>query len=120
MPRFGLGLALAALLAGAASAEPAAAKKRTPAPTATPTPAPLLRAAGSCLFYAPGKNVVLAEVGTTGRVFRIDAETRLETKVRVGARLRILYVEGPEGPLARRVFAGPVPDQPTPTPGANP
>ncbi|HQR45356.1 MAG TPA: hypothetical protein PK598_04975, partial [Thermoanaerobaculia bacterium] len=88
-------------------------------PTATPTPAPLLRAAGSCLSYAPGKNVVLAEVGTTGRVFRIDAETRLETRVRVGARLRILYVEGPEGPVARRVLPGPAPEKPSPTPGTN-
>lgn len=115
MPRFGPVLVLAVLVAGAASAEPAAAKKRTPTPTATPTPAPLLRAAGSCISFVPGKNLVLAEVGTTGRVFRIDAETKLETTVRAGARLRILYVEGPDGPTARRVLPGPAPGRPTPT-----
>jgi len=116
MRRLGaLGAVALVLLASAPRGE-SAAKKKTPTPTATPTPEPLLRAAGSCVSYVPGKNLVLAEVGTTGKVFRIDPKTRLETRVRAGARLRILYVEGPDGPVARRVLAGPAPPKPTPTP----
>ena len=111
---------LAALLAAAllvlfGTVPALAAPKKKPTPTATPTAEPLLRAAGSCLTYVPGKHIVLAEVGTSGRVFGIDSRTRLETKVRAGARIRILYVEGPEGPVARRILPGPAEQKPAPT-----
>lgn len=116
-------LLLAALLALPA---PAATKKKAkrrsaPRPTPTvrpyygppaPTPAPYLRAAGACMEYTPGRYVVVAEVGAKGRVFRIDGETRIEVDVRKGARLRILYLDGPEGPVARRVLQGPVAEAP--------
>jgi hypothetical protein len=109
---------IVAVLALAASPEGYAAKKKPlPTPTATPTPLPILRAAGSCLSWVPGKNLVLAEVGTTGRVFRIDSSTRIETKIRAGARLRVLYVEGPDGPIARSVLPGPIVATPTPGTG---
>ena len=117
MRRFGLAAGIAVLALAASPEGDAAKKKPRPTPTATPTPVPILRAAGSCLSYVPGKTVVLAEVGTTGRVFRIDTSTRIETKVRKGARLRILYVEGPDGPIARSILPGPVVATPTPTPG---
>ncbi|HUM01860.1 MAG TPA: hypothetical protein VL084_06215 [Thermoanaerobaculia bacterium] len=91
----------------------AASKKK---PTPTPTPAPLLRAAGSCLAWIPGKHLVLAEVGTTGRVFRVDASTEIGVKIGVGSRLRVLYEMGPEGPVARKILPGPVVSGPTPTP----
>lgn len=114
---------LAVLLAPPA---PAATKKKAkrraaprPTPTArpyygppAPTPAPYLRAAGACMEYTPGRYVVVAEVGAKGRVFRIDGDTRIEVDVRKGARLRILYLDGPEGPVARRVLQGPVAETP--------
>jgi len=110
------GALIVAVFALVASPErAAAAKKPRPTPTATPTPLPILRAAGSCLSYVPGRNLVLAEVGTTGRVFRIDSSTRIETRVREGSRLRVLYVEGPDGPIARSVLPGPVVQKPAPT-----
>lgn len=114
MGRFGLALGVAVLALAAPPEADAAKKKPGPKPTATPapTPVPLLRAAGSCLSFVAGKHLVLAEVGTTGRVFRVDSATRIETNVRAGARLRILYVEGPDGPVARRVLPGPVVEKP--------
>jgi len=109
---------LAAVLMGLSGTAPGlpAAKKKKPTPTATPTPAPLLKAAGSCLAWVPGKHLILAEVGTTGRAFRVDASTEIGVKVRVGSRLRVLYEESPEGPVARKVLPGPVVQKPTPVP----
>ncbi|HEY3349514.1 MAG TPA: hypothetical protein VGM13_07060 [Thermoanaerobaculia bacterium] len=110
-------LAIAAVLAGPGSA---AAKKKgkaapaptptpTAVPTATPTPAPELRkAAGSCLRYEAGAYIMLSEVGQPGRAFKIDSGTDITTRPRRGARLRILYVESPEGPIARKIMPGPV------------
>ena len=72
-----------------------------------PKQEPLLRAAGACMEFTPGQHLVLAEVGSTGHVFRIDADTRIEADVRKGARVRVLYLEGPEGPVARRILPGP-------------
>jgi len=66
--------------------------------------------------YLAGRYLVVAEVGATGRVFRIDGETRVEADVRKGARVRVLYVDGPTGPLARRVLPGPVAVPPPRTP----
>jgi hypothetical protein len=102
-------------LAGFLLAVPAsgATKKRhptptaTPAPTATPTPVPFLRAAGSCLRYEPGAYVVLSEVGQPGRVFRIDGKTEIMAAPRRGVRLRILYEDGADGPIARKIMPGP-------------
>lgn len=93
-------------------------KKKTRPPAATPTPRPyqgppaptpeaLLRAAGACMEFTPGQHIVVAEVGATGRVFRVNADTRVEADVRKGARVRVLYVDGPEGPVARKVLPGP-------------
>jgi hypothetical protein len=65
--------------------------------------------------YLPGEYLVVAEVGATGRVFRIDAGTRIEADVRKGARVRVLYEEGSGGPVARRVVPGPAPGAPTPS-----
>lgn len=76
---------------------------------------PLLRAAGACLRYEKDHFLVLAEVGTAGRVFHIDKSTVVAAKITTGARLRVLYVETPEGPLARRILPGPV--DATPAPG---
>jgi hypothetical protein len=98
---------LAALL-GAAPGQAAPKKKPRPTPTATPTPQVLLRAAGSCLAWVPGKHLVLAEVGTSGRVFLVDSSTEIRAEVRVGSRVRILYVQGPGGPVARKILPGPV------------
>jgi hypothetical protein len=58
--------------------------------------------------FTPGRHLILAEVGSTGRVFRVDEGTRIETEVKKGARLRVLYVDTPEGPVARRIQSGPV------------
>lgn len=80
----------------------------TPQPTPQPTPIRYLRAAGSCMEFTPGWHLILAEVGQTGRVFRIDEGTRIETEVKKGVRLRVLYVDTPEGPVARRILPGPV------------
>lgn len=66
--------------------------------------------------FTPGRHLILAEVGATGRVFRIDEATRIETEVRKGARLRVLYVDTAEGPVARRVLPGPVASSTTPGP----
>lgn len=113
-------LATASVLTALLAAPPVGAagrKKSRPRPTPTPRPlygppapkpAPLQRAAGSCIGYEPGQFLLLAEVGELGRVFRIDPETRLEVEPRRGARIRVLYVETPEGPVARDVLPGPV------------
>jgi hypothetical protein len=114
-------LLLSSLLAasGAGPAKGATTTKKKPrataAPTAvpTPTPPPYLRAAGACVRYDPGHYLVLAEVGETGRAFRIDESTSMEVKPAHGLRLRVYYVEGPDGPIARRVMPGPAP---VPTP----
>jgi hypothetical protein len=58
--------------------------------------------------FTPGRHLIVAEVGATGRVFRIDGGTRIETEVKKGVRLRVLYADTPEGPVARRVLPGPV------------
>lgn len=80
----------------------------TPVPTAVPTPEPELRkAAGSCLRYEAGAYVMLVEVGQPGRAFRIDSQTDIAARPRRGARLRILYVDTPDGPLARKIMPGP-------------
>jgi len=109
-------MAAVLLLSGSPAALLAAKKKPRPTPTATPAPVPFLRAAGSCIAYEPGNHILLAEVGTTGRVFRIDASTEVTTRPRVGSRVRILYAEGPEGPVARKILPGPVVATPTPAP----
>lgn len=126
LPVLAASLLLGALLlpvpAGAAARRRRKAKPRaTPTPAARPfygPPAPpppsYLRAAGACMEYTPGQHLVVAEIGATGRVFRIDGDTRVETEVRKGARVRILYVDGPEGPLARRILPGPVASTPAP------
>lgn len=101
----------------------AARKKKRPSPTPTrtpvvydhPRPQPAARAAGSCLRYEPGQFLVVAEVGEGGRVFRIDAQTEMSITPRIGSRVRVLYVDGPDGPIARKVMPGPV--EVTPTPG---
>jgi hypothetical protein len=80
-----------------------------------PMPEPYLRAAGACMEYLPGEYLVVAEVGATGRVFRVDTGTRIEADVRKGARVRVLYEEGAGGPVARRVLPGPAPGAPTPS-----
>ena len=118
MRRFEWVLAVAVCVLVASPEGDAAKKKPRPTPTATPTPTPvpLLRAAGSCLSYVPGKSLVLAEVGRTGKVFRIDSKTRIETRIRSGARLRILYAEAPDGPVARSILPGPIVATPTPVP----
>jgi hypothetical protein len=94
----------------------AATKKKkptpTPTPTAVPTPTPTLapelhKAAGSCLRYEPGAYVMLEEVGQPGRAFRIDSGTDITARPRRGARLRILYVETSDGPVARKIMPGP-------------
>lgn len=121
-----LGLVLLLTLPGPALAgrRKAHAKKPTPTPTATPTPrpfqgppaptaVPLRRAAGACLRYEPGRFVIVAEVGAAGHVFKVDDETKLMVTPVKGARVRVLYVDGPDGPLARTVMAGPV-ELPTP------
>ena len=124
--RVTLALLLGSLL-GAREGVAATKKKRkvTPKPTPTarpyygppaPTPEALLRAAGACMEFTPGQHLVVAEVGTTGRVFRLDADTRIETEVRKGARVRVLYVDGPGGPVARRVLPGPAAAAPPPSP----
>jgi hypothetical protein len=109
-------LLLAVLLLSAPGSEAAKRKKkkrRTPTavPTATatptPTPVPYLRAAGSCLRYEPGAYVVLAEVGHPGRAFHIDAKTEITAAPKRGARLRVLYEDGPDGPIARKIMPGP-------------
>ena len=118
-------LALALVVPGPADAATKRRKKkvRRPVPTPTerpyygppaPTPAPWRRAAGACMEYTPGQHLVLAEVGATGRVFRIDADTKIEAEVRKGARLRVLFEDGPNGPVARRVLPGPVATTRTP------
>jgi hypothetical protein len=101
-------LALAVFLAAPASG--AVKKGRltpTPVSTPTPTPIPFLRAAGACLRYEPGAYIVLSEVGHPGRVFRINASTEITAVPRRGGRIRILYEDDPEGPVARKILAGP-------------
>lgn len=111
-----LALASAAVepLEGAAKKKPptpaaTAAAEPTPAPTPARTPGPELRkAAGTCIRYEAGAYVILSEVGGPGRVFGIDSGTDVAVRARRGARLRILYVETPEGPVARKITQGPV------------
>jgi hypothetical protein len=105
-------LAFAAFLLAAPASEAAKRRKRptptpTPAPTATPTPVPFLRAAGACLRYEPGAYIVLSEVGQPGRAFRLDARTEITAPPRRGVRLRILYEDDPDGPIARKIMPGP-------------
>ncbi|MEO8055851.1 MAG: hypothetical protein ABI768_11905 [Acidobacteriota bacterium] len=111
-------LAIAVVLAGPGSAATKKKKKGTPTPvptpaptvvpTSTPTPAPELhKAAGSCLRYEPGAYIMLSEVGQPGRAFKIDSGTDITARPRRGARLRILYVDSPEGPIARKIMPGP-------------
>ena len=47
-----------------------------------------------------------------GRAFKIDASTDIATRVRRGVRLRILYVETPDGPVARKIMPGPTEEKP--------
>jgi hypothetical protein len=117
----GLARVLAAALVAAAmlgGPEASAAKRRrkptpTPAPTPTPppptpTPGPALhKAAGACLRYEAGAYIMLVEVGQPGRAFRIDSQTDITARPRRGARLRILYVDAPDGPVARKIMPGP-------------
>jgi hypothetical protein len=107
-------VAVAAVLAAPGSAATKKKRKPTPTPTpsASPTPSPtpgpeLRKAAGSCLRYEAGAYVMLSEVGQPGRAFRIDSATDITAHPRRGARLRILYVETPEGPVARKIMPGP-------------
>jgi len=116
-------LVLVALLAPLGPAEGAGRKKKpkkktatpTATATATPTPIPYLRAAGACSQYVPGQHIVVAEVGDSGRVYRIDKETVVGVKPRTGTRVRILYFDTPDGPLAKKILPGPAPVTPTPT-----
>lgn len=116
-------LVLVALLAAFGPAEGAGRKKKpkkkaatpTPTATATPTPIPYLRAAGACSQYVPGQHIVVAEVGESGRVYRIDKDTVVGVKPRTGTRVRILFFDTPDGPLAKKILPGPVPVTPTPT-----
>jgi len=117
-------LLFSVLLSAPADAKTKRKKKTSrPAPTPVerpyygppaPTPEPYLRAAGACMNITPGQYLVLAEVGATGRVFRLDAQTRIEVEVRKGDRVRVLYVDGPEGPVARKILPGPVAATPPP------
>jgi len=102
-------LAFAALLLAAPVSEAARRKSPTPtpAPTATPTPVPFLRAAGACLRYEPGAYLVLSEVGHGGQVFLLDAATEITAAPKRGARLRILYEDSSDGPVARKIMPGP-------------
>ncbi len=109
-------LAISVLVAGPGSSAPKKKKPTpTPAPTApspTPTPGPELRkAAGSCLRYEAGAYIMLSEVGHPGRAFKIDSGTDITARPRRGARLRILYVDTQEGPVARKIMPGPVEDK---------
>jgi hypothetical protein len=106
-------LALTTFLAGPGAAATKKTRKPTPTPSPVPTPTPtpgpeLLKAAGSCLRYEAGAYVMLVEVGQPGRAFRIDSGTDITARPRRGARLRILYVDTAEGPLARKIMPGPV------------
>ena len=124
-------LPAALIVATLALPTPALAKRkkpkstRRPKPTPTmgplygppaPTPSPLLRAAGTCLDFESGQFLLLAEVGATGRMFRLDAETDVTTPVRKGSRVRVLYTDGPNGPVARRILPGPAEAAPSPNP----
>src|SRR6185369_12518753 len=84
--KIALGAAFAALLSSSHSDGAKPRRRRptptpTPAYTPTPTPVPLLRAAGSCLRYEKDHFLVLAEVGTAGRVFHIDKSTVIAAKI---------------------------------------
>jgi len=57
--------------------------------------------------FVPGQLMLVAEVGETGRVFRLDDDTVFTVKPKTGTRVRVLYVETPEGPLAKKVMPGP-------------
>ena len=109
------------LIVAAPGAHAQRPRRRRPEPTPTitpipsPTPIPLFRAAGFCLKYEPEHFLVLAELGQAGRVFRLDKDTIVVAKIATGARLRLLYEETPEGPLAKRILPGPV-EAPTPRP----
>jgi hypothetical protein len=116
------GALLAVVLAlgtGRAGAAPAKKRKPTATPTATPTSVPLRKAAGSVVGWVPGKHVVVAEVGSAGRIFRLDGETQIEASLRTGTRVRILWVDDPAGPIARLILPGPTLATPTPVPRKN-
>jgi hypothetical protein len=110
-------MAFAVLLLAAPASEGAKRKRRTPtptpAPTATPTPVPFLRAAGACLRYEPGAFLILSEVGQGGRMFHLDAATEVTVTPKKGARLRVLYEDGPNGPIARKIMPGPTEGTPS-------
>ena len=101
-------------------------KRKSPAPTPRPAPIvqpgehygppapPPLRAAGSCLRYEPGHYVVVAEVGEMGHVFRIEEATQITATLRKGVRIRILYFEGIDGPIASKIMPGPIEEAPAP------
>ncbi len=73
------------------------------------------RAAGTCVGYEPGIYLLVSEIGGSGRVFKVDSETLLEFKPKRGSRVRIEYINGPDGPIAKRVLAGPGEADTTPT-----
>ena len=105
-----LGTLLAAVAAGSAfsGTDGTQGKKAKGRETfGPPAPSPS-RAAGSVLRYEPGHHIVVAEVGVVGRVFRIEPSTEITARVATGVRVRILYVEGIDGPVARRIMPGPV------------
>lgn len=107
-----LGLLLVPLSARTASTGKRSPKRRAkivkPTPVPTPTPIPLLRAAGTCLRYEPNQYVIVAEVGQVGRVFRLDAESKIQIpRLKVGSRVRVLFEETSEGPVVRKLMPGP-------------
>jgi len=120
LPAGALFAALFALLGPAeAGAATSKGERPTATPTATPTLLPLLKAAGSVVGWVPGKHVVVVEVGSAGRVFRIDGQTQIEASLRTGTRVRILWVDDPAGPIARQILPGPTLATPTPAPKKN-
>ena len=118
MAAFAFGLAALVTASVDAAAKKKARPTPTPSPTATPSPAPtppaseLRKAAGSCLHYEAGAYVMLSEVGQPGRAFKIDSSTDITARPRRGARLRILYVDTPDGPVARKIMPGPTEEKP--------
>jgi hypothetical protein len=128
MPLRHLLLAVLILAFGLAAPAPGAgtSKRKLPAPPPKPTPIvqlgerygpptpPPLRAAGSCLRYEPGQYVVLAEVGEVGHVFKIEEATEITATLRKGARVRMLYFEGIDGPIASKIMPGPIAGAPAP------
>jgi hypothetical protein len=66
--------------------------------------------------YEPGRFLILAEVGQSGKIFRIDEETEVKTSPKTGSRVRVVYVDGTDGPIARSILPGPREATPTPRP----